>query len=322
MFGWNIGSRPVLVNISVAAQGESLFSGALQSPAIGLEGVFVNKYIVMVIAALALAALLLVVNLRQDDVTQPEPIVQGASTTDSEISDGNAEPEQAAPQQADSTQPAHARYAELVATVLDPAVESAALVSSGEQLLVEYGDALTVDEKTAMAGLLARLRSAVSLLAQARARDVDERTTLVEKLALWNALALPRSSAADRKLIKQQRQHYEASVLSYASVSDPSLFLTCTGISKRMPVGASTQFSAGAVWAWSRVNAPRKSEMLTLQWRQDGRILKETVFDVQYNRAAGYRSYYYKSLGQAGDYEVRLYNSRQQLIGIRAFTVH
>ncbi len=98
-------------------------------------------------------------------------------------------------------------------------------------------------------------------------------------------------------------------------------FVTCTEVDQLKPLGIGKVFPPGRVYVFARVYAP-KEESLTLKlYGGDGKELWEGHLNVRRNMATGFRTYAYKTLYEAGSYEVRLFNSDQVEMGRRQFNI-
>jgi hypothetical protein len=106
----------------------------------------------------------------------------------------------------------------------------------------------------------------------------------------------------------------------YASIEYEEDMIMCEGIQGMEPNGITNIFYAGRVYVWANVTAP-KSEDVTFEWFGDyDNLIASTTINVKEN-LSGYRIYAYQTINEAGIYEVRLYNSKDYLIGSQTFTI-
>lgn len=108
-----------------------------------------------------------------------------------------------------------------------------------------------------------------------------------------------------------------------ATITSPDTdFLTCKDVVNLEPVGIASSFEPGSVSLWARVRTPQTSEALRLEWVDSSskEVLHEQSVTVKRN-PAGYRIHYSKNFTEPGQYEVRLFNSIEQRIARRKFTV-
>ena len=107
---------------------------------------------------------------------------------------------------------------------------------------------------------------------------------------------------------------------NYASLVNPEDLVTCTNIQNMDPVGVKNNFSAGKVYAWATLRAPKK-ETVTFEWLDDsGNIIYERSIKVGMDEN-GYRIYDPQTFNTAGTYEVVLYNSKGIEIGSQEFII-
>jgi len=204
------------------------------------------------------------------------------------------------------------------------AVDDQELIDAYRLLLEKHGRHL--DPATAN-----RVRKTAGALQQVL-KDFDQLAAASSELPLdqleqaWTAFEPPRphsplASERQRQLLKIERiRNEQATVVtaeknfitgsSFRSGADDKV----TGLT-----GISQSFAAGtAVHLFARVHAPR-AEMLRLEWRFEGKILHSRQQRVQ--ASAGYRIFFSKTYGQAGQGEVRLYNQEQVLIASRELII-
>jgi hypothetical protein len=282
--------------------------------------------IILLIVVVIGAALFLLFPTNKPTGDTPVSSLQGNHETDKTaqepVKQAQTHEEQSRNQEAKEKKFVTLLSAELLHKFDDNAAENADLLSLFHDFESKYQDRLSVDERKTFARAVDRLARSFELYQKALTQDNNDRLTIVEKLGLWQETKFDRLSENDAAYVREQREKYQASINAYASISGPGDFQTSNNVSEHMPVGISDRFSGPTVWIWARVNAPRKEEKLSLQWiAEDGAVLKTVSAKVLKNTGKGYRIYYYKNFYQPGAYEARLYNSRNDLIGIRSFQI-
>ena len=106
---------------------------------------------------------------------------------------------------------------------------------------------------------------------------------------------------------------------NYATIEDSTDFVVCKYVKKFMPEKINNSFSPGGVYVWALVKAP-KNEKINLEWLFGGSKIYQTSISV-IRDLNGYRVYFFQTLLDTGNYEVRLYNSNNDLIGIKEFKI-
>jgi hypothetical protein len=85
--------------------------------------------------------------------------------------------------------------------------------------------------------------------------------------------------------------------------------------------GVAEELRPGTVYLFARVRSP-ESESLKLEWRDGaGRVLASEMIRVGRNTDPGYRVGVDHTITERGRYEVRLYNQKGALIGLRRFEI-
>ena len=167
------------------------------------------------------------------------------------------------------------------------------------------------------------LQNSINDFKTLEAMDGSDTLTVIEKLHLWKNHNIERLSTKDQNNVQKQKKKYENSIAEWASIKNPEKnFITCRNVKNLNPVHPSKQFDK-KVYVWARVNAPG-TENLKLQWVDpaSNKVLK-TVYpvEVRENLGKGFRTHYWKNFYEPGIYEVRLFNSQEQLIGRREFQI-
>ena len=107
---------------------------------------------------------------------------------------------------------------------------------------------------------------------------------------------------------------------NYATIAKPEDMVMCEEIQDMDPIGITNDFFAGRVYVWANVRAPT-SEDVIFDWIDDyNNLIASTTIYVNED-LSGYRIYAYQTINEAGIYEVRLYNSKDYLIGSQTFTI-
>ncbi len=109
-----------------------------------------------------------------------------------------------------------------------------------------------------------------------------------------------------------------------AHIESKENFTTCENVENKNPIKPTDQFNSNNIWLWARVHAPLDVELLRLEWVD---LQTDSVFatmnpKVRQNMTTGYRISYSKNMPGPGDYEVRLFNSYNQLMAERKFRVN
>jgi energy-coupling factor transporter ATP-binding protein EcfA2 len=105
-----------------------------------------------------------------------------------------------------------------------------------------------------------------------------------------------------------------------AFIASPDDFLTCQGVKYLECEGASERFAPGKIYVFAQVRAPMDTS-LRLEWRRDGEILRSSRLKVKQNTDPGFRTFTWRSFYQPGNYEIRLFNDQEQVIGARNFSI-
>lgn len=169
------------------------------------------------------------------------------------------------------------------------------------------------------------IQQATSMEAQyERLLTMDEADTLTiqEKREFW-ADAFSQFSGEQAEQIQQKVRSYEQALASHATILADDKLVTCKAVAGMTPVGIRDEFTTGAsVHAWARVNAPR-SETVRLRWfdSQGQEVGSGSAIGVQTNTGLGYRIYASQRFETPGTYEIRVYNSENQLVGRQPFRV-
>jgi hypothetical protein len=112
-----------------------------------------------------------------------------------------------------------------------------------------------------------------------------------------------------------------------ASIIEPRNFVVGSGLVRdgngtpNGATGVAEELRPGTVYLFARVRSP-ESESLTIEWRESsGRVLEREAVQVGRNLDPGYRIGVHQTLTAPGRYEVRLYNRKGTLIGLRRFEI-
>jgi len=108
---------------------------------------------------------------------------------------------------------------------------------------------------------------------------------------------------------------------NYATLDDPGDMVMCEDVQDLEPVRIKNDFSAGTVFVWATVIAPRNENVIFDWFDEYDTLIASTTINVNEDRN-GYRIYAYRTINEAGNYEVRLYNSQDYLMGSQEFTIH
>jgi hypothetical protein len=184
-----------------------------------------------------------------------------------------------------------------------------------------YQDFLGIQKISQIKRRISDLESSISNYMTLKKKDENKNQTVSEKLDLWESHNIARLSKVNSKFIEEQITKYKKMEKNYASVKSNN-FLTCKKVENKNPVGITNNFSAGSVWIWTRINAP-KNETLKLEWfnPQENIVMENKTVKVSKNLGEGYRTYYSKRFDEGGTYEVRLYNQEQHLIARNEFQI-
>ena len=212
-----------------------------------------------------------------------------------------------------------AKAVEIVLSSLDTETVSTALVSAGGEI---------EPAEQAAEGPMNPVRDAVApsscddkLLQIKRLAENPEKTVTAKFQAL-QAVAGATDCAEALSLAESGIVSLQAIINNSATIMGPEDFVTCRQVKGVEPKGIANSFSPGnKVYMFARVNAPR-TETLTLQWlKADGREFSNRSLRIKRNLKLGFRTFSWKMLRERGDYEVRLYNEANSLIGRRQFSV-
>lgn len=220
---------------------------------------------------------------------------------------------------------AYRRLSELQERAQDADADAEQLLRDYQELWSEHRASLDADAANRV------LRTIESLQATLEEAEAVEALEQREDLPLHLRLASLRELAAGADgrtgaLAAEKIAELEKVVESSATITADENFVTCERVSGkedgRRPIGVRQDFRPGNVYVFARVNAPRPSEKLTLQWIDaDGTVARAQTVTVQRNTRPGYRLYYAKGHSTPGHYEVRLLNDDGMLIGRRGFDV-
>ncbi len=136
-----------------------------------------------------------------------------------------------------------------------------------------------------------------------------------------------RKVSPEKTYAEKEMSSLDSLIKRFASIDNlEKNFVLCLDLANdtfegKVPQGATDRFPPGVlIWAWTRIKAPRE-ERLTLRWYAGSKSIHSMTFGVKPNLERGYLYYAYKLYSPQGRHEVRLYNSRNTLIGRRVFYV-
>jgi hypothetical protein len=95
----------------------------------------------------------------------------------------------------------------------------------------------------------------------------------------------------------------------------------CEDVQNLDPVRINNDFSAGTVYVWATVIAPRTENVIFDWFDEYDNLIASTTINVKED-INGYRIYAYRTINEAGNYVVRLYNSQDYLMGSQTLTIH
>lgn len=204
----------------------------------------------------------------------------------------------------------------------DPSIENEEIRKQFEELRKNQATHLDTVEIQDINRIIDSLTESIDSFKALEEKDKSPTLTVTEKQRLWDNPKIERLSARDKEKIQKQINDYKTMIAEWASIKNPEEnFITCRNVKNLNPVHPSKQFN-DIVYVWARVNAP---EAESLRW-QFVDLARNKVVHTKYpvkvkkNLGDGYRTHYWKTF-KPGIYEVRLFNSQDQLIGRREFQV-
>lgn len=203
---------------------------------------------------------------------------------------------------------------------------------SNNELLVEYQrvsdheafSEMDFQTRSQVKRRIAALRHSIERMKDLRTHVQSDSTVVTRKYELLKNTEFERLSNRDSDYISNQKKYYQKVIEESAYIKAWEDFGTYRSVNKSTlnPVDRRDRFNSGTVWVWARIHAP-KDETLKLEWieSKSNKVLKRVNVKVRRNVATGFRIYYSKTFSGAGDYEVRLFNRENQLIGRQRFIV-
>lgn len=166
-------------------------------------------------------------------------------------------------------------------------------------------------------------------LAYDRITDINERCQDEKKqyqvsiipnqlLHLKSCLHQQDLTETDRQVINKKINAIKSTILTSATIASDKDFITCRNVSALTPQGCREQFSAGRVYLFARVLAPR-NEVLKLVWSDEGNEIGTRELVVK--KSPQYRTFAWKSFHEKGSYRVALFNQNSEKIAERFFSV-
>ena len=121
--------------------------------------------------------------------------------------------------------------------------------------------------------------------------------------------------------VKPPAQPESAPVAQRGMSEFKAIILTCKNVSKLECVSAARMFPPGKVYAFTRIKAPNDAT-LTLRWYDaNNNKLGERNLKIRKNLVNGFRTYAWKTIHEAGKYNVRLYKGWQEIERSQEFTI-
>ncbi len=199
----------------------------------------------------------------------------------------------------------------------------AELLSMYKTLLDNYPDQLKDDS------IINNKIRVLSSFDQFILQDSSDNIPIWQKYNSWNEFVSFKRNTAKMKEAKAKKQAYETYIAENATILNEHDFVTSISLNSdnSRPTNITNVFKVNSkVKIWARVNAP-KDESLTVRWYYSGqeRPFVSNSGNVESNvERRGYRIYFgqtYNSSRTGKKNEVRLYNSKNDLIGRKVFTV-
>ncbi len=229
---------------------------------------------------------------------------------------------------------AEQQYRQTNALLIDPTLTDSAVGAAFETLRDAYGAALDEETQADIEQKIEHLAVLIAAFQQAEAQHQQDALTIFEKRAVWQAYldqALTLRQSPAMLHATQRISEIDETIASTATLEADS-FVTC----ERTVAGGSTgalrlcrdsalknQFTPGTpVYLNAKTNAARSARIRWTWTGPDGTELQQKntrVMGVQ-----GYRVWDVLKASetqQEGDYQIRIYNEKDLLIGRRSFTI-
>ena len=205
--------------------------------------------------------------------------------------------------------------AELNNNSTDASVRDTTLIKGYQNLLNNYS--VYIDTNTVKNKLLDVTNSYNQYKKQLAVQSSDT-LTVMEKLSSYQKFVRSYRNSPEKKQISEEIRRLENIIDNYASINSEENFVTCRGVNNKMPYGIRNDFTKGSVWVWAKINSPT-SERIEFKWYLDKKFVDSSFSTIR--KSNGFRVYYSRNYREAGPGEVRLYNSRNLLIGRKVFHV-
>lgn len=187
-------------------------------------------------------------------------------------------------------------------------------------------NSLTITQIDQVNSRIADLKESIDQWKQLETLETQNKT-VAEKIAAWRRYKdIPHLENENIEIAQQKIETLENSLNRYASIKSQNNFLICNKVVNRKCRVEKTQFNLGPnklakVWVWAKVNAPQK-EKIKLKISKSGSQNMVTDLSLNVKKSSGYRTYKINNIQEPGNYEAKLYNSKEQLIGFRTFEVN
>ena len=233
----------------------------------------------------------------------------GGEHTDVAALEGKSPPSPIAGEGSSAEPPATAPVPPASPQTVEPGAASATSVA-----VIDGADAGSV----AADGIGTAAQAATPSCASAAASELH--APLYQRLAAWRECLEQSQVDAEKAAAEQRIARLEELVGSSAFIDSAESFLTCQEVRRLECQGATDSFTPGKVHVFARVRSPIDAS-LRLDWLQEGTVLRSGTLKVKQNTGAGFRTFSWRTISEPGQYEVRLYNGRDELIGTRPFSV-
>ena len=134
-------------------------------------------------------------------------------------------------------------------------------------------------------------------------------------------VAKTKTKVVKKEALKPPVQPESADVAQRGMSEFKAIILTCKNVSKLECVSEARQFPPGKVYAFTRIKAPNDAT-LTLRWYDaNNNKVGERNIKIRKNLINGFRTYAWKTIYEAGKYNVRLYKGWQEIERSQEFTI-